>query len=117
MKIKKKSYILDKYLDIIKRQNAPMGSLVFFETEEENSEFLHLFMDGIIEDFLISKNALISFIKNISKRQNRYGFSHTTLESYILGAFSWANSNEGAQFWIKIEKEYKDYISKIKKDF
>lgn len=117
MKIKKKSYILDKYLDIIKRQNVPIGTLVFFETEEENSAFLHLFMDGIIEDFLISKNALIPFIKNLSKRQNRYGFSYTTLASYILGAFSWANSNEGVQFWIKIEKEYKDYISKIKKDF
>ena len=117
MKIKKKSYILDKYLDIIKKQNVPMGSPVFFETEEENSDFLHLFMDGIIEDFLISKNALIPFIKNVSKRSNSYGFSYTTLESYILEVFSWTNTNEGAQFWIKIEKEYRNYIRKIKKDF
>lgn len=117
MKIKKKSYILDKYLDIIEKQNAPIGTLVFFETEEENSTFLHLFMDGIIEDFLISKNALIPFIKNVSKRSNSYGFSYTTLESYILEAFSWTNTNEGAQFWIKIEKEYRNYIRKIKKDF
>lgn len=117
MKIKKKSYILDKYLDIIKKQNAPIGTLVFFETEEENSTFLHLFMDGIIEDFLISKNALIPFIKNVSKRSNSYEFSYTTLESYILEAFSWVNTNEGAQFWIKLEKEYRNYIRKIKKDF
>ena len=74
-------------------------------------------MDGIIEDFLISKNALIPFIKNVSKRSNSYGFSYTTLESYILEAFSWTNTNEGAQFWIKIEKEYRNYIRKIKKDF
>jgi hypothetical protein len=109
-----------EFCDIYNEGNHIHGNLSFIDFPKDIVEILqknvsNIFSNRFIE-FLTEENIYDSFMEQFEK--SNYSYKEALMENpreinYIIQAFAWEESIEGSDFWVDLNQEWLNLISKL----